>query len=114
MLFYVFNLEEDANAAAQLIIDNVRNWVSSNVPAALSEDGTKLRGRNAATTALVDVYTERWAFPAQTVDNRWVFLKPTEEKTAPIPLAVFIAGITAAEEEYDPAWFPVVVVADAE
>jgi len=107
MLFYVFNVEEDANAAAQLIIDNVRNWVSNNLPEALSADGNKLRGRNAATNELVDVYTTRWAVPVQTVDNRWVFLKPTQEKTTPIPLAVFIAGITAAEEEYNPAWFPV-------
>lgn len=105
MTYYLFETESAAIAAEQQIVDNVRQWVAANAPAALSEDGTKLKGRNAATGELVNVYTERWAIPQQTAAGQWVFPKPTAEQAGPIPLTAFIAGIVATEEEYDAAWF---------
>ena len=106
MIYYLFNTEQEALAAEQQIVDNVRQWVSDNVPDALSEDGLKLRGRNAKTGEFTDAYTTRWAIPQQIVDGRWVFSKPTAEKTAPIPVAVFTAGVVAEEANYDENWFP--------
>jgi hypothetical protein len=105
MLYYIFNTEQEALAAEQQIVDNVRQWVAANVPDALSEDGTKLRGRNAKTGEFVDAYTTRWAVPQQIVDGRWVFAKPTQEKTSPIPAEVFTANIVADEVPYDENWF---------
>ena len=105
MIYYIFNTEQEALAAEQQIVDNVRQWVAANVPDALSEDGLKLRGRNAKTGEFTDAYTTRWAVPQQIVDGRWVFTKPTAEKTAPIPVAVFITGIVAEEAIRDENWF---------
>lgn len=105
MIYYVFNTEVEAQEAEQQIVDNVRNWVETNAPDALSSDGSKLRGRNAKTGKFVDVYTTRWSIPQQIADGRWVFSKPTAEKVAPIPVEVFISHITAIEEEYSPFWF---------
>lgn len=105
MIYYVFNREDEALSAEQQIVYNVKNWVAENVPDALSADGTKLRGRNAKTGKLVDAFTTRWAIPKQTNDGRWVFTKPTQEKTSPIPVEVFINNISAIEEEYDEYWF---------
>ena len=105
MIYYIFNTEQEALAAEQQIVDNVRQWVAANVPDALSEDGLKLRGRNAKTGEFTDAYTTRWADPQQIVDGRWVFTKPTAEKTAPIPVAVFINGIVAEEAIRDENWF---------
>lgn len=105
MTYYVFTTEEEATTGERRIVENVRNWVATNVPAALSEDGTKLKGRNAATGELVNVYTERWAIPQQTTTGQWVFPKPTQEQAAPIPLSAFIAGIDASEAEHDTTWF---------
>ena len=105
MIYYIFNTEQEALAAEQQIVDNVRQWVVANVPDALSEDGLKLRGRNAKTGEFTDAYTTRWAVPQQIVDGRWVFTKPTAEKTSPIPVEVFINGITASENEYNSDWF---------
>lgn len=105
MTYYVFNTEAEALSAEQQIIDNVRSWVAANVPDALSEDGTKLRGRNAKTGEFVEAFTTRWAIPQQIADGRWVFPKPTQEKTEPISVAVFVANVTAAEAEYDAAWW---------
>ena len=106
MTYYVFNTEAEALSAEQQIVDNVRNWVAANVPDALSADGTKLRGRNAKTGEFVDAFTTRWAIPQQIADGRWVFTKPTPEKTAPIPVEVFLQNVVAAESAYDVAWFP--------
>lgn len=105
MIYYIFNTEQEALAAEQQIVDNVRQWVAENVPDALSEDGTKLRGRNAKTGEFTDAYTTRWAIPQQIVDGRWVFAKPTQEKTFPIPAAVFNANVNSDEAVLDPAWF---------
>jgi hypothetical protein len=106
MIYYTFSSEAAAVAAEQQIVANVKNWVAVNVPDALSADGEKLRGRNAKTGEFEDAYTTKWATPSQIADGRWVFLKPTQETTAPIPVAVFIAGIAAEEAVYDSAWFP--------
>jgi hypothetical protein len=111
MTFFVFATEAAANAANAIISENVRAYVAVHVPDALSPDGTKLRGRRAADGTLVDVYTERWAEPQQIADGRWVFSKPTQARTAPIPVEVFLAGVTADEAEYDEAWFPAVPMA---
>ena len=105
MIYYVFNTETEALSAEQQIVDNVRNWVAANVPEALSEDGTKLRGRNAKTGEFVDAFTTRWAIPQQIADGRWVFTKPTQEKTSPVPVEVFIGNVEATEEEYKDTWF---------
>jgi hypothetical protein len=105
MIYYVFNTEQEALAAEKQIVDNVRQWVAANVPDALSEDGLKLRGRNAKTGEFTDAYTTRWAVPQQIVDGKWVFTKPTAEKTAPIPVEVFINNISAEEAEYETNWF---------
>lgn len=106
MTYYVFSTEAAAIAAETRIVSNVRDWVSANAPDALSGDGDKLRGRNAATGGLVDVFTNRWAVPVKTAANKWVFAKPTAEQAAPIPLVIFVAGVTATETEYDSDWFP--------
>jgi hypothetical protein len=111
MIFFVFETKADADAANAIIAENVREFVATNSPDALSPDGSKLRGRRADTGELVDVYTERWAEPLRRADSRWVFAKPTQEKTAPLPVSVFLAGVVAGEEEYDPAWFPPVPMA---
>jgi hypothetical protein len=105
MIYYVFDTEEAAATAEQQIVANVRQWVAANVPDALSEDGLKLRGRNAKTGEFTDAYTTRWAVPQQIVDGRWVFVKPTQEKTSPIPAEVFTANIVADEVPYDENWF---------
>lgn len=105
MIYYVFNTEAEALSAEQQIVDNVRNWVAANVPDALSADGKKLRGRNAKTGEFVDAFTTRWAIPQHIADGRWVFPKPIQEKTDPIPVEVFIAGVEATEEEYNDTWF---------
>lgn len=105
MIYYIFNTESEALATEQQIVDNVKNWILVNVPEALSPDGTKLRGRNAATGQLVDVYTTRWAIPQQINSGLWVFPKPTIDKTTPIPVEVFTEGISVLENNYDPAWF---------
>jgi len=104
MIYYIFNTEQEALAAEQQIVDNVRQ-VEANVPDALSEDGLKLRGRNAKTGEFTDAYTTRWAVPQQILDGRWVFAKPTEEKTAPIPVEAFTNGVIANENEYNSDWF---------
>lgn len=105
MIYYIFNTEQEAVTAEQQIINNVRQWVVANVPDALSEDGTKLRGRNAATGQLVDVFTIRWAIPQQINDGRWVFPKPTTEKTSPIPVEIFIENVSSSEEEFNNSWW---------
>lgn len=105
MIYLVFDSEQSAIAADAMIGNNVRAWVLQNAPNALSDDGERLRGRNAATGELVDVFTERWAVPRQRQDGRWVFQKPTQDKTAPVPVQVFLSGINTEELEYDPAWF---------
>ncbi len=105
MTFFVFASKSDAEKTEHDIVGNVRGYLAQQVPDALSSDGRLLRGRNASTGELVDVYTERWAVPQQIADGRWVIPKPTQEKTAPIPVEVFVAGIDADESQYDPAWF---------
>lgn len=105
MIYYVFNTEQEALSAEEQIVTNVRAWVTINVPDALSSDGSKLRGRNAQTGEFVDIYTTRWAIPQQITDGRWVFIKPTNDKTSPIPASIFIGNITAVEEEYNETWF---------
>ena len=103
--FFVFSTEVAAVASEAAIVANVQNWLRQNAPDSLSEDGESLRGRNASSGELVNVYTDRWAVPRCTNDGRWVFAKPTDQKTAPIPAAVFLAGVVANEADYDPAWF---------
>lgn len=105
MICFVFDSEQMAVAANDRIGANVRDWVLQNVPGALSADGERLRGRNAATGQFVDVFTERWAVPQNTTSGRWVFPKPMQNETFPIPVQVFVNGINAEEAEYDPAWF---------
>ena len=108
MRYYKFNSESAALAAEAQIVANVRAWVEANVPEALSDDKTKLRGRNAATGDLEDAFTERWAVPQLTAGGEWVFPAPTANKAAPIPLGVFTAGVDAEQSDYDPEWFPAV------
>lgn len=105
MIYYIFNTEAEAIIAEQQIIENVRQWVSENVPEALSQDGLKLRGRNAKTGEFTNAYTTRWAMPQQINDGRWVFAKPTQDKTSPIPVEVFINGINSEEATYSTDWF---------
>ena len=108
MTFYTFDTEADAVAAVDAITANVRAWLVANAPDALAADGDGVLGRNAATRQLVNVATRRWAVPQETVAGQWVFEKPTDAKTAPIPAAVFTAGIAASEAEYQIGWFPAV------
>lgn len=105
MTYYIFNTQNEAVLAEQQIVDNVKAWLAENSPDALSADGTKLRGRNAKTGELVDIYTVRWAVPMQITDGRWVFIKPTSDKTSPVPVEIFLANITANEAEYQNSWF---------
>jgi hypothetical protein len=108
MKFYTFDTEADAVAAVDAITANVRAWLVANAPDALTPDGDGVRGRNAATRQLVNVATRRWAIPQETVVGKWVFEKPVDAKTAPIPSAVFTAGINASEADYQADWFAVV------
>lgn len=110
MMFYVFNTESAAVAAEATIVTNVRQWVAANVPNALSGDGERLRGRNASTGEFVEVYTDRWAIAIKTAAGKWVFAKPTQDKTDPIPVDVFTAGVAASEADYNAAWFPAPVM----
>jgi hypothetical protein len=108
MKFYVFDSESEAIAAEAKIVENVRAWLEANAPDALAADGDGVLGRNAATHELVNVATQRWAIPIETVAGKWVFEKPVDSKTLPIPAAVFTAGVVASEAEYQQDWFAAV------
>jgi hypothetical protein len=108
MTFYVFDSQASAVAAEAKIVANVRAWLAANAPDALTADGDGVRGRNAATHELVNVATQQWAIPVETVAGKWVFEKPVDAKTLPIPAAVFTAGIVAREAEYRQDWFAAV------
>jgi hypothetical protein len=105
MTFYVFQTQEEAEAAESQIVENIKSWVQENRPEAVTEDG-RLRGRNAKTGELVDVFTTRWATPALTATGVWVFAKPTQDRTSPIPVDKVLQGISATESEQDREWFP--------
>lgn len=102
---YVFDTEAQAIAAEAQIISNVMAWVQAHSPAALV-DG-KLRGRNAKTGELTNVYTERWAVPRQNALGKWVFPKPTQADAGIMPLATMVQGVSAVEADFDPSWFPI-------
>lgn len=106
MKFYVFPSLESAEKAQAKIVANVRGWLAANAPDALTPDANGVRGRNALSGGLVDVATVRWATPQLASTGKWVFEKPTQEKTSPIPVEVFLDGIVATESDYSKAWFP--------
>ena len=106
MIYYVFDTEAEAITAENTIVTNIKIWVQTYSPDAITPDGNSLRGRNAKTGELVDHYTTRWAIPKQRLDQKWVFEKPTQSALGPIPLSIVINGIMATEEEYDTSWFP--------
>ena len=106
MIFYVFDTESEAIAAENTIVTNIKTWVQTYSPDAIGPDGNSLKGRNAKTGELVDVYTTKWAIPTERLDGKWVFEKPTQSAVGPAPLANVINGITATEEEHDQSWFP--------
>ena len=105
MIYYTFLTREAADSANDLIASNVRQWVAEHVPEALS--GEHLRSRRASDGAFVDVLTVRWGEPLLTSTGLWVFVAPTQEKTSPIPVEVFVSGIAAEQTPFDAAWFPV-------
>lgn len=106
MIFYVFDTEAEAITTENTIVTNIKTWVQTYSPDAIGPDGNSLKGRNAKTGELVEVYTIKWAIPKQRLDEKWVFEKPTQSALGPVPLASVINGITATEEEYNEAWFP--------
>lgn len=106
MIFYVFDTEAEAIVAENTIVTNIKTWVQTYSPDAITPDGNSLRGRNAKTGELVDNYTTKWAIPKERLDSKWVFQKPTQNSLGPIPLSTVINGITATEETYDSSWFP--------
>jgi len=106
MIFYVFDTEAEAIAAENTIVTNIKTWVQTYSPDAIDSEGNSLRGRNAKTGELVDIYTSKWAIPVKRLDDKWAFQKPTQSALGPIPLANVINGITATEEEFSSGWFP--------
>jgi hypothetical protein len=106
MIYYTFNTQEEALVTEKHIVDNIKNWVSVNSPESLTENGEALKGRNAKTGDLVEsAITNRWAIPEKTIDNKWVFLKPTQDKVSSIPIEIVLNNINASEQEFDPNWF---------
>ena len=106
MIYYVFDTETEAIAAENTVVTNIKTWVQTYSPAAIGPDGNSLRGRNAKTGELVDVYTIKWAIPRERLDGKWVFEKPTQSALGPVPLESVINGISATEEEFQSDWFP--------
>lgn len=106
MIYYVFDTEAEAITAENTVVTNIKTWVQTYSPDAIGPDGNSLKGRNAKTNELVNNYTTTWAIPAQRLDGKWVFQKPTQPALGPIPLVSVINGITATEAEYDESWFP--------
>ena len=106
MIFYVFNTEAEAIAAENTIVTNIKTWVQTYSPDAIGPDGNSLKGRNAKTGELVEVYTTKWAIPKERLDGKWVFEKPTQSALGPVSLDSVINGISATEEEFQLDWFP--------
>lgn len=106
MIYYTFNTEEEAMQAEQIIVNNIKNWIVINNPNALTSDGNGIKGKNAKTGEWDEsAITNRWAIPEKTNLEKWVFLKPTQDKVSPIPIEIVLNNITALEEKYDPSWF---------
>lgn len=106
MIYYVFDTEQAALNAESTIVNNIKSWVQQNSPEAITGDGEKLRGRNAKTGKLTNIFTTRWAIPQERLDRKWVFQKPRDSDTTPIPLSKVIENVVAIEEEYVDTWFP--------
>ena len=106
MIYYIFDTEQEALSAESTIVNNIKSWVQQYSPDAITGDQQKLKGRNAKTGELTNVYTTRWAVPVERLDGKWVFQKPIESDTTPIPLSQVILNIAATEEEYSDIWFP--------
>jgi hypothetical protein len=106
MIYYIFNTQEEALVTEKHIVDNIKNWVIINNPESLTSDGDALKGKNAKTGKWEESgNTSRWAIPEKTKDDKWVFLKPTQDKVSPIPIEIVLNNINAQEIEYDINWF---------
>jgi hypothetical protein len=105
MNYYTFATQQEAIAAESAIVANIREWVANNIPDALAADGS-LRGSNAATGEWSEATTTQWDVPRQISDGRWVIAAPAQQRIAPIPLAVAVAGIDANQEAANVSWWP--------
>lgn len=94
MSHFFFDSELEALAAEALICANIRGFVQSNIPEALTEDGS-IRSRWANGSGYSWAVTSHWETPRETVDGKWAVLIPTFEMVAPVPLPVTLAGAEA-------------------
>ena len=106
MIYYTFNTQEEALETEKHIVDNIKNWVLINNPEALTNNGDALKGKNAKTGQWEESgNTSRWAIPEKTINDKWVFLKPTQDKVSSIPIEIVLNNINATEEIYNQEWF---------
>jgi hypothetical protein len=102
MKYYTFENKEEALFAEQQIVQNIKNWVLINLPEAVTEDQLGLKSKNAKTGEWDNnAVTLSWDTPTQKSDGKWFFLKPTQEKTSPIPIEVVLNNVNALEEDLD-------------
>ena len=96
MAYLLFPSEEAAAAADAQITANCRAFIQKVAPDRLSPDGN-LICVNAA-TGQPDPSAqcvERWAIPQQ-YDEGWVIPMPEPQQIAPMPMEVFVAGVSDA------------------
>lgn len=106
MIYYVFDTENEAIAAENLIVNNIKSWVETYTPSVINDSGDAIIGRRPQTGEVASGQTSRWAIPKERLDGKWVFQKPTAIHLGPIPLSTVISGVTAVEQAYEDSWFP--------
>jgi hypothetical protein len=104
MSYYIFNTEQEALDAENLICSNIRNYVITLSPDLVTLNG-EIRSRSAKTRELTDAVTSRWAVPRITNDGKWAFPVPTQQEIYPVPLDNVLIDITAIQEP-EPVWPP--------
>lgn len=97
MSYLLFASRSEAIAAEARACDNVRRAIAVIAPERLAPDGS-IYGISAATWAIQPTAqrTERWAIPEEAAGG-WVMRVPDGPEIAPIPLAVFLAGVGGQE-----------------
>lgn len=91
--YLLFTDEAAAIAGEARARENVLRALASIAPERLPGDGT-IYSVSAATWQVIPAAqrTERWAIP-EAARGGWIMPVPTEQEIAPIPLAVFLAGV---------------------
>ena len=102
MGYFVFQTEQEAEAAEATIVANVYAFASANVPERVSQSPVGLYSFSAETGELRQdaCVTTRWAIPFEAVEG-WVF--PVPPDISPMASEQMIAGISAEiVEAYTP------------